>query len=682
LAAVAVLDDGCELGDGAQRALEACQLQGLSVVDFVRESSGAALDRRLVGLIRQRQPTVVIVSEAPATARSVAEGSALDLATTVAGAISLAADANHDREWVNQAALPPWHVPYGLLARRRDAALRWGSSEYLPTIGQNVADQTLIGGALLARTVVASSGSELFTLSDRTPFSNSDVWSSLKHGAHAPPQRSSRPQRGHVGQVKTIINKRDTLDQLASQFDSSSASRAVWRQRIGRLVADLSPRIAGDWLWQLAEDYDPSARIELAAMAREALLENCAGHPLAWESRLWLANYYASEEAAWLEYRRQQQYTTSPQMRRDDSVQRVGLRAVPKTEMIDGIPHLVWTPELPEAAGDASDPRADIAGQSMPTGPGDFATYYGQRLQRSLALFRSVRQFDPELSEDPLVAYAESVVKRKQEGLVAAESDLRKIRLQRLPAIHRAMFTRELRLCGTRTWSQMGDLADCPAAASKPYLDAVLDDEFWRSQIQEGQLIVLTPQLEAKAGDAAQSPRAIDDPSLGRTQLMLAHDDQFLYIAAICHGGSAAGPPQEAAAANRRRDETLDSLDQIQLGIDIDRDGRHYYLFSVDARGNFADQVAENREWNPTWYLAHRRSGESWTVEGAIPLDQLAPPTTAADETIWGLAVRRLRPDGLVERWSPSVPDGVAAGAPDRLESREFLPSDGVFLFR
>jgi photosystem II stability/assembly factor-like uncharacterized protein len=688
LAAVAICQASGHLSDEPLRATTACLRQGVSSVEWLGRSPPKVLGHQLERLIRQLRPTAVVVADESAWTQvgllanespPRGELAAQDLAGAVKAAIAQAADPAGEREWINQAALGPWQTPFVFLTRETNRTSPWGSAEFLPALGQNLGDQVLISRGLVMP-AWAPREFELIALSDGSGTSTTDLFQGLTRGPLSPPRRRELGPRGFIGRVKAIVNKRATLDQLLSQFDSSPTSLPVWRQRVDRLCDELPPDVAANWLWQLSEAYAGTPNVELAALARTALIEQFPDHPMAWESRLWLAAYYASDEAAWCEYRRQRNFAADP-LPSKSAIRTVGLRAVPQKTTVDGITHLVWTPELPEDA--AADPRVEIQNLAPNEDANDFAAFQAERWKRARAALSSVRQGDPELAANPRVAFAEALLKRKTEGFVAAELDLRRVRTEALSSTQRGAIVREQRLVGGRSWEELDGLFECPTADEKPFLDGVLEDGLWKSAAQSGRVLALTSSVPAQATPAVGSADAASpaDPRPGQTELRWGRDDQYLYFAAICHG-PADSQGVAASVGKRQRDQSLDVLDLLQIAIDIDRDGRSPYLFSIDRRGSFSDQAGRDRQWNPTWYFAHATHGLSWIVEAAIPLDQLAPPPVAGGDALWGIALRRRLPDGRVEAWGPLPAADGPRDLAGRLPVSEFLPSDGVLRLR
>ena len=154
----------------------------------------------------------------------------------------------------------------------------------------------------------------------------------------------------------------------------------------------------------------------------------------------------------------------------------------------------------------------------------------------------------------------------------------------------------------------------CWKAAAKPKLDGRLDDAVW-------QKVETVPLKSALKDDD-------DWPALAA----FAYDDEFLYIAVTCR--RATGVKYEPAPTPRPRDADLTAQDHVDVLIDIDRDFATYYRLSFDYRGFTADSLWGDTAWNPTWFVAADLTDDAWTVEAAVPLDQLTggrrrhPPPT------------------------------------------------------
>ena len=189
----------------------------------------------------------------------------------------------------------------------------------------------------------------------------------------------------------------------------------------------------------------------------------------------------------------------------------------------------------------------------------------------------------------------------------------------------------------------------CWRAAARPKLDGRLDDALW-------QKVETVPLRSAFKDDE-------DWPAVAA----IAHDDEFLYIAVTCR--RAPGVKYEPAQIPRTRDADLSAQDRVDVLIDIDRDFATYYCHSFDYRGFTADSLCGSPAWDPTWFVAADLTDDAWTVEAAVPLNQLTgphPPPPEADaktqgkmppplvkaRDVWALGVQRTVPGVGFQSWS------------------------------
>jgi hypothetical protein len=181
---------------------------------------------------------------------------------------------------------------------------------------------------------------------------------------------------------------------------------------------------------------------------------------------------------------------------------------------------------------------------------------------------------------------------------------------------------------------------ECRRTPSKPFLDGILTDGCWKTSA--------TADLKS-IGSRAE---------LG-THVLLAFDNQYLYVAADCQ--KAPGASYTSAAGSRPRDGDLTGRDRIDLLLDIDRDYTTYFRFSIDHRGWTNDACCDELAWNPKWHVAAMESEQTWAFEAAIPLAELGWEPAEQHE-VWGIGLQRATPDGSSQSWP-------AATAPrDRLE--------------
>jgi hypothetical protein len=99
--------------------------------------------------------------------------------------------------------------------------------------------------------------------------------------------------------------------------------------------------------------------------------------------------------------------------------------------------------------------------------------------------------------------------------------------------------------------------------------------------------------------------------------------------------------------------------DRVDLLLDINRDYTSFWRLTVDHRGWTGESVLGDRSWNPRWYVAQRSDGETWTVEAAIPLDELGPGPQTGDA--WAVGVQRVVPGAGLQSWTHGAEHGAGA---------------------
>ena len=165
-----------------------------------------------------------------------------------------------------------------------------------------------------------------------------------------------------------------------------------------------------------------------------------------------------------------------------------------------------------------------------------------------------------------------------------------------------------------------------------------------------------TPKLDGKLDDACWADdRAIVDFAVHtgdklpteKIRAWLAYDDSNLYVAFHCPRPE--GATLRAEAIEHDGKAWLD--DSIEVFLDPWHNHDNYYQFSVNCRGVIRDQ----RRFDTTWESGARaeveRGETAWTVELAIPFDNLALNLDVS--ATWGLnLVRNDRVRGETATWS------------------------------
>ena len=171
-------------------------------------------------------------------------------------------------------------------------------------------------------------------------------------------------------------------------------------------------------------------------------------------------------------------------------------------------------------------------------------------------------------------------------------------------------------------------------------IDGVLDDAAW------SQAMV--------AKDFTQSEPREGQPATEPTEVMVAFDDQYLYIGARMRDSD----PTREIVNDIRKDFREDDQDDFEVIIDTFRDRRNSYIFIVNPEGGRVDrQIANegreiNSSWDAVWDVKTRRGPDGWTAEFRIPFRTLRFDP-GADQS-WGINFsRRIRRKNEVTFWAP-----------------------------
>jgi tetratricopeptide (TPR) repeat protein len=267
--------------------------------------------------------------------------------------------------------------------------------------------------------------------------------------------------------------------------------------------------------------------------------------------------------------------------------------------------------------------------------PGGEAAQPGDRPGCAIALATRAERTQPALFADPALRFALAAAYRRQGNARQAERFYAAASRGVNHGAWRACAEGEQWLAAPRGNSPKPVLR-CPAATGKPRLDGRLDDAVWRAV----QPVALTS--------------AYRDDTEWPARVMLAYDAEFLYLAITAR--QAPGVRYEAATGPRPRHADLSAHDRVELFLDVDRDFVSYYHFTIDDRGWAAEDCWGDRTWNPQWFVAARTENQTWTVEAAIPWNQLTGKPPQAHDA-WAIGIQRIVPGVGFQSWN--VPAAV-----------------------
>jgi hypothetical protein len=174
-------------------------------------------------------------------------------------------------------------------------------------------------------------------------------------------------------------------------------------------------------------------------------------------------------------------------------------------------------------------------------------------------------------------------------------------------------------------------VAKCQATSHRPRLDGVLEDEVW------------------KTAEPLKAVSAQHDDASWPAAALFAYDSQFFYIAVSCRKAPAI--QYVVAADPRPRDPDLSEQDRVDLLLDLNRDYATYYRLTVDHRGWTGEACMGDKMWDPQWFVAAKCDSDQWTVEAAIPIQELSQRPPAAGDA-WAVGVQRVAPGGGFQSWT------------------------------
>ena len=613
--------------DVARQAL--CRVGGSFLIDRVWDAAAnatAAQDSQVVAFltrqIRVFRPRVIAIPSG-----SIAD--IQDIRRQVLAAVNLAADGDHP----SSTGLPAWQVGKVVVLDRGDVShLKIAPGYYMMELGALASDHAAVSRLLLKPESVQSGTVSLTTIFT-SPFAagpNNRLFGGIEITDAEVPVRGARKRTaGNMTQMRQLAGKRKTLDRLLEMAPQMTA--AIWNNHLSELTMQLDDAAAGVWLFELANRCDVLGLTELAVQSHLYLTNRYRQHPLATSGFRWLFRHYSSAEQAHISIRQAQIQEASRNV--PTTAGEVPLTR-PVQQQVNGVNVVSWEVDDPRTASDnlqakqwTSRERKDIL---------------RLRFQQARAIAQSFALTDATGLDWGRFDLARIGLNRRLDPGVSVADPLKRLASTADPALARMALTELEILQQQGSAATANNTRVCATATSRPWLDGALQDELWGHALQQNSHI---PLLAAGGG-----------PS--QDQLLLAADDEFLYIAIRC-----LQHPDQTYDDNpllvRSRDSQLSGSDRVEIAIDIDRDYDTCFLFSVDAQGRVAESFGNNLAWNPEWFVAHRCQDSWWIAEIAIPLEEIS-----SFGDYWSIAVsRHLRNRLISHSWQaaavePARPQG------------------------
>ncbi len=156
-------------------------------------------------------------------------------------------------------------------------------------------------------------------------------------------------------------------------------------------------------------------------------------------------------------------------------------------------------------------------------------------------------------------------------------------------------------------------------------IDGILDDEGWKGKQKISRFRQQFP---------FDTSLAID-----QTEVMLAYDDDFLYVAATCY-------QRKYVVNSLRRDFPWGNSDIFILLLDPFRDKLNGFYFSVTPYGVqkealLSNGTDRNADWDQTWFTEATRHPDRYELEMAIPFKTLRYKRSDAAPNTWNINFAR-----------------------------------------
>jgi hypothetical protein len=171
-------------------------------------------------------------------------------------------------------------------------------------------------------------------------------------------------------------------------------------------------------------------------------------------------------------------------------------------------------------------------------------------------------------------------------------------------------------------------------------VDGRLDETGWKSATGVDDFVIQDPD-EGK-------------PLSERTEVRVLYDDKRLYIGFECWDSE----PLKVIANEMRRDSNIWQNDNVYVMLDTYGDRRRNYFFRLNALGAYEDAAVTddgeniNGNWDAILDAAGRRHSEGWTLELAIPFNQLRFKESSS--MTWGVNFgRNILYKHLSAQWAP-----------------------------
>jgi hypothetical protein len=587
-----------------------------------RQNEGHALkdlERRLVIAVRTWRPHVVLAESPDPTAT--ADPSGALVSQVLERAFQSAADATAFPELIESAGLTPWSVSKLFVAARDPASgdnYTIDSSEISHTAdwaGRPLDDQASLAMSLLAESYCSTAIQLSFSsVASRLPANKDDELMAgivLEPGG---PARRRLPAPIEISDAQRLaVQARRNLLAIMTRAQSQPILAQQMNAQVGGLLRDLPSDQAGNLLYNLARTHFSQGRWTDTRDLLEKLLAENSGHLTAAEAQRWLIQFYASSEA------RHRERVASVAGQRIINPQ-APTQADARGDRTRTTPN-VASGQSPATARMAIDQQAGMVGGLMSGIPW---------ARGAVDTAKSLMQNAPLVWSEPQVQFAVAAAQRTLGNVKDADKFYTTFAFGRNAGAW-SDAARSERWIRDRQEMPPKPVLISQRTTTPPRLDGSLDDALWK-----GTSVIALHSVEQPSVDGLQ------------TQVRMAHDQQFLYVAIACASPDAVAM---SPVRPRSRDMDLSAHDRVDLYFDLDRDYCTYYHLAADNRGCVFEDCWGDRTWDPTWYVASQADEHGYHIEAAIPLAELTDGAPT-DGTVWAFNAVRIIPGQRVMSWS------------------------------
>ncbi|MBT3381402.1 MAG: family 20 glycosylhydrolase, partial [Lentisphaerae bacterium] len=213
-----------------------------------------------------------------------------------------------------------------------------------------------------------------------------------------------------------------------------------------------------------------------------------------------------------------------------------------------------------------------------------------------------------------------------------------------------------------------------------------------------GEVVAKGPVIDGDLSDACWQGReplgpftkyGVGGPATDQTNVRITYDETSFYIGVVLHSAAM----DKLVAEETARDAAVWRDDCLEVFVDADHTHERWHQFVTNALGSQFDGTMPGGEegrgvtWNGAWQVKTRKQADAWTVEMAIPFEDVGGKPDVG--TVWGFNVCREAPStkelsmwtdtggrftrvqGLADLVFGKTPEGTASVESVRLEEHE-----------